>query len=51
MKLLATDISIKSPKNIYIRLAPRNGIAHNYQMYVLAGVINTDYQVLDKVLL
>ena len=51
MKLLETDISIKPPKNIHIRLAPQNGIAHNYQMHVLAGVIDTDYQVLDKVLL
>ena len=51
MTTLCTDISVKPPTNICVRIAPRSGLAYKHQVNVLAGVIDTDYRGPIKVLL
>jgi dUTP pyrophosphatase len=41
--LVNTDISIRVPYSTYGRIAPRSGLAKNYGIDVLAGVIDHDY--------
>ena len=44
MTTLSTDISVQPPKNTYMRIAPRSGLAHEYQVHDLIGVIDSDYR-------
>ena len=51
MQALDTDISVEPPKDTYIRIAPRCGLANKHQLHVLADVIDADYRETIKVLL
>lgn len=44
-------IRIEIPKNCYGRIAPRSGLAKKHGIQVLAGVIDSDYRGIIKVLL
>jgi dUTP pyrophosphatase len=46
-----TGISIAFPKGWYGRIAPRSGLAFNYGIDVLAGVVDSDYRGQIKVIL
>ena len=43
-KLIKTNISMAIPMNHYGRIAPRSGLAFNFGIDVLAGVIDSDYR-------
>lgn len=42
--MLKTGISIELPEGYYGRLAPKSGLALNYGIDVMAGVIDSDYR-------
>jgi len=42
--VVSTGISIKLPHGTYGRVAPRSGLAYNFGIDVLAGVIDADYR-------
>jgi dUTP pyrophosphatase len=48
---ISTGISICIPRGWYGRIAPRSGLAHNFGIDVLAGVIDSDYRGEVKVIL
>ena len=50
-QLIETGISISLPVGYYGRIAPRSGLAFNFGIDVLAGVIDSDYRGEIKVLL
>ena len=41
---IKTDLSINIPSNTYCRIADRSSLAYNYNLHVLAGVIDPDFQ-------
>lgn len=43
-KLINTGLRVKIPQHCYGRIAPRSGLACNYGLDVLAGVIDRDYR-------
>ena len=49
--MISTGLIIKIPDNYYARIAPRSGLALNYGIDVLAGVIDSDYRGEIKVIL
>ena len=51
MATLDTDISIELPKEKYVQIAQRSGLAHKHQLDVLAGIIDADYRGNIKVML
>ena len=51
MQILHTDICVEPLKHTHIRIAPRSVLTHDRQVYVLAGVIDTDYKETIKILL
>lgn len=42
--LVRTGLSVAIPRGFYGRVAPRSGLAVNYGLDVLAGVIDSDYR-------
>jgi dUTP pyrophosphatase len=50
-KLVATGVIVEIPEGYYGRIAPRSGLAFNFGIDVLAGVIDSDYRGEIKVLL
>ena len=50
-KLIDTGIAATAPKNCYIRIAPRSGLAVKNGIDVLAGVVDRDYTGEIKVVL
>lgn len=48
---ISTGISVAIPAGWYGRIAPRSGLAHNFGIDVLAGVIDSDYRSEIKVIL
>src|ERR1700712_2674794 len=46
-----TGLRLKMPFSVYVRIAPRSGIANSHGIDVLAGVIDQDYQGEIKVIL
>lgn len=42
-KLVKTDISLDIPNGLYVRIAPRSGLAFKSGVDVLAGVVDEDY--------
>ena len=42
--LIKTGISMAIPEGFYGRIAPRSGLAYNYGIDILAGVIDADYR-------
>jgi dUTP pyrophosphatase len=49
--LVSTDIAIECPHGTYGRIAPRSGLAVKYFIDVGAGVIDSDYRGIVKILL
>lgn len=49
--LVDTGVSIAFPRGWYGRIAPRSGLALNYGIDVLAGVVDSDYTGKIKVIL
>jgi len=49
--LISTGITVAIPQGWYGRIAPRSGLAHNFGIDVLAGVIDSDYRSEVKVIL
>jgi len=49
--IIATGLSCKPPKNTYLRIAPRSGLAAKNGIDVLAGVVDSDYRGELKVIL
>lgn len=47
----STDLYMEMPKGYYGKLHPRSGLAFNYGVHVLAGVIDSDYRGEIKVIL
>ncbi len=41
---IGTGVSVAIPRGWYGRIAPRSGLAHNFGIDVLAGVIDSDYR-------
>lgn len=50
-KLVLTGIAVEIPEGYYGRIAPRSGLAVDYGIDVMAGVIDSDYRGEIKVLL
>lgn len=50
-KLIDTDIIVSIPKGYYGRIAPRSGLALKNGINVLAGVLDSDFRGMVKVLL
>jgi len=50
-KLVSTGIALQIPKYYYGRIAPRSGLAVNYGIDVLAGVVDSSYRGEIKVVL
>lgn len=48
---ISTGIAVAIPKGWYGRVAPRSGLAHNFGIDVLAGVVDSDYRGEVKVIL
>lgn len=48
---VSTGVSIAVPSDFYARVAPRSGLAANFGIDVLAGVIDSDYRGEVKVIL
>jgi dUTP pyrophosphatase len=42
--LISTDLKIRVPSGTYGRVAPRSGLAANFNVHVGAGVIDEDYR-------
>lgn len=49
--IVSTGLSIMCPVGTYGRLAPRSGLAAKYGIDVMAGVIDSDYRGIVKVVL
>lgn len=49
--IIATGLSCMPPKNTYLRIAPRSGLAAKNGIDVLAGVVDSDYRGELKVIL
>lgn len=49
--LIDTGLKIKIPQDYYGRIAPRSGLAVKHGIDVLAGVIDSDYRGLVKIVL
>lgn len=43
-QLISTGIKVACPKNAYLRIAPRSGLAFKHGIDVLAGVVDPDYR-------
>jgi dUTP pyrophosphatase len=50
-KIIDTGIVIECPKDCYARIAPRSGLAANYGIDVLAGVVDSSYRGNIKVII
>jgi len=50
-RLISTGVSIKLPKGVYGRIAPRSGLSVRHGLNVGAGVIDEDYRGEIQVLL
>jgi len=50
-KAIETGIVLQFPKDCYVRVAPRSGLAYNKGLDVFAGVIDSDYTGTIKVIL
>lgn len=48
---ISTDLTLTFPPNCYGRIADRSGIATNFHLHVLGGVVDPDYQGIVKVVL
>ena len=48
--LVSTDLSCKLPKGCYGRIAPRSSLALKFGLHIGAGVIDSDYTGIIKVL-
>lgn len=42
--MISTGIAVAIPRGWYGRIAPRSGLAHNYGLDVLAGVVDSGYR-------
>lgn len=49
--VIDTGISIQIPKDCYVRVAPRSGLAFRHGLHVMAGVVDSDYRDSIKVIL
>lgn len=49
--LVPTNISVATPENTYLRVAPRSGLALKNGIMVMAGVVDEDYRGTIGVLL
>tara|TARA_R110000796_G_scaffold99232_2_gene207268 strand:+ start:5339 stop:5779 length:441 start_codon:yes stop_codon:yes gene_type:complete len=49
--MVSTDVSLSIPNNMYLRIAPRSGLAFEYGIDVMAGVVDCDYTGTIKVIL
>lgn len=49
--LVSTGLSISIPEDCYARIAPRSGLAAKNGIFVNAGVIDSDYRGVIKVIL
>lgn len=49
--MIPTGIAVAIPRGWYGRVAPRSGLAHNYGLDVLAGVVDSTYRGELKVIL
>ena len=50
-KMVSTGLSVTVPTGCYGRVAPRSGLAYKHGVDVFAGVIDSDYTGLVKVIL
>lgn len=49
--VIPTGIKLRIPKGVYVRIAPRSGLACNFKIDVMGGVIDPDYEGEIKVIL
>ena len=50
-RVVQTDIQIRVPEGTYGRIAPRSGLAKDYNIDTMAGVIDSDYRGAISVIL
>ena len=48
---ISTDLVLHFPPGMYGRIVDRSGLAWNLNLHILAGIIDTDYQGIVKVLI